>query len=117
MKCDVCGKETKTTVCCSACGAISFAYCDECLHTGREPYSALIGMGLYSRDINETFKHHTLLPSLQFYNKTIEQFDADVKAFDDDYAEYCKEQAERGADNEEFIEGSEFETQAIDLQS
>ena len=78
-KCDVCGKETNTVVCCSSCGAISFAYCEECLNVGREPYDALVGMGLTSDCINKTYKEQILLPSLKFFGKTIEQFDADVE--------------------------------------
>jgi hypothetical protein len=99
-RCDVCKKETETTVCCSACGAISFAYCDTCLEGGIEPYSALVGMGMYYADINETFKYVILEPSLRFYNKTVEQFNSDVKQLDDDYAEYCRECATTNIDEE-----------------
>lgn len=100
-RCDVCKKEIETTVCCSACGAISFAYCDTCLEGGIEPYSALVGMGMYYEDINETFKYLFLEPSLRFYKKTIEQFNSDVKQFDDDYTEYYRECATTNI-NEEF---------------
>lgn len=89
-KCDVCGKETNTTVCCSTCGAISFAYCTECLNAGREPYSVLIGMGIYSADINESFKQAVLFPNLKFHNKTVEQFDADVRKLNESYDQWVK---------------------------
>ena len=89
-KCNVCGKETDTVVCCSSCGAISFAYCDECLNAGREPYDALVGMGLTSDCINKTYKEKILLPSLRFFGKTIEQFDADVLKADEEYMEWVK---------------------------
>lgn len=39
--CDVCGGGP-TTVCNSACGATSFAYCDECLRAGAEPFGVLV---------------------------------------------------------------------------
>lgn len=103
-KCDACGKEAKTTVCCSACGAISFAYCETCLEGGIEPYSALVGMGMYYEDISKTFKYVILDPSLKVHKKTVEQFNADVKRLDDDYAEYCRECAEKEMLTEEFEE-------------
>ena len=93
-KCDVCGKEAETVVCCSSCGAISFAYCQECLNTGREPYNALVGMGLPSDCINKTYKQQILLPSLRFFGKTIEEFDTDVKKMDDEYYEWLQHQDE-----------------------
>ena len=101
-KCDACGKEAKTTVCCSACGAISFAYCEACLKGGIEPYSALVGMGMYYEDINETFKYVILDPSLKVHKKTAEEFNADVKKFDDDYLEYCREHVSSEETVEEF---------------
>lgn len=89
-KCDVCGKETNTTVCCSTCGAVSFAYCTECLKEGREPYSALVGMGIYSADLHEIFKQDVLFPSLKFQNKTVEEFDADVRKLNESYDQWVK---------------------------
>ena len=55
-KCDVCGKETdKTYVAASAYGPVSYAYCEDCLHLGREPYYALVvyiaGAGHFPEDI------------------------------------------------------------------
>lgn len=93
-KCDVCGKETETFVCCSACGAISFAYCQVCLEANREPYDALVGMGLTSDILNNTYKQQILLPSLRFFGKTIEEFDADVKKMDADYYDWLQHQDE-----------------------
>ena len=94
-KCDVCGKEAETVVCCSSCGAISFAYCQECLNSGREPYDALVGMGLTSDMINKSYKQQILLPSLQFFGKTIEEFDADVEKADAEYYDWlqCQDDA------------------------
>lgn len=102
-KCDVCGKETETMVCSSSCGGVSFAYCRECLNAGREPYDALVGMGLYCADINQTYKEQILMPSLQFHGKTIEEFDADVEAQDEDYRKWCEEhKAETNEEDGDF---------------
>lgn len=87
--CNVCGKESDYThVCCSACGATSYRYCLTCLNKGIEPYSALVGMGLPYESINDNFKEHILNPSLKFHNRTVEQFNADVKKLDDDMIAY-----------------------------
>lgn len=91
-KCDVCGKETKTFVACSSCGAVSFAYCEKCLDDGLEPYGALVGMDLYFDEISEDFRQQILLPSLKFHGKTQEEFDADVKKFDDEYYDWLQHQ-------------------------
>lgn len=93
-KCDVCGKESEIFVACSSCGAISFAYCAECLNNGLEPYSALVGMGLTSDMINKSYKEQILMPSLRFHGKTIEEFDADVIKMDDDYYDWLQHQDE-----------------------
>lgn len=39
--CDVCGSNARTSVCASAVGPISFAYCDKCLEDHAEPVGAL----------------------------------------------------------------------------
>ena len=107
-KCDVCGKEAETFVACSACGAISFAYCRECLNEGLEPYGALVGMDLYFDEISEDFKQEILLPSLKLHGKTLTEFDADVKQFDDgyyDWLQYQDECVKLEAEIEQFIGG------------
>ena len=93
-ECSVCGKETKVFAVCSTCGGSSYAYCGECLDEGREPYSALVGMGLYFDEISDAYKESILLPSLKFYNKTPAEFDADVKKLDDDYYDWLQHQDE-----------------------
>ena len=100
-KCDVCGKETNTIVCCSTCGAISFSYCAECLNAGIEPYDALVGMGLYYADINNTYRKQILDPSLRFHGKTREQFDDDVMAQDEELCLYLKEKANQSSTDDE----------------
>ena len=93
-KCDVCGKEAETFVASSSCGAVSFSYCHECLSLGREPYDALVGMGLPSYCLNKTYKQKILLPSLRFFGKTIEEFDADIEKMDQEYYDWLQHQDE-----------------------
>lgn len=93
-KCDVCGKEAETVVCCSSCGAVSYAYCQECLNAGREPYDALVGMGLIYGCINKSYRKQILLPSLRFFGKTIEEFNADVEKMDQEYYDWFQHQDE-----------------------
>lgn len=100
-KCDVCGKETKTIVCSSTCGAISFAYCEDCLRNGIEPYDALVGMGLFYADINTNYKKNILDPSLKFHGKTREQFDDDVQAQEEEYLAWLSERENEIANSEE----------------
>lgn len=104
-KCDVCGKEAETVVCCSSCGAISFAYCPECLNSGREPYGALVGMGLTSDCLSTTYRQEILLPSLSFFGKTLAEFDEDVIKMDEEYYDWLQHQDEAVALEVE-IEGS-----------
>ena len=86
-KCDVCGRESIVMFCSSTCGGVSFAYCEECIINGIEPYSALVGIGVHYEDINQDYREHILDPSLKFHGKTREQFDADV---DEQYRLECE---------------------------
>jgi len=82
-KCAVCGKEGEVFVACSACGAISFAYCEDCLRAGAEPYGELVSYiscaGDSPEDINNTYLEiiHNTLDRL---NKSEEQFWEDVRS-------------------------------------
>ena len=108
-KCDVCGREDpNTVVCSSSCGATSFSYCPSCLQNGLEPYSALVGMGLFWADINKTYKQQILTPSLNFHGKTKEQFDADVEADYQNYLEYLRGQKEQEPTNNKDTEELPF---------
>ena len=100
-KCDVCGKETKVYAACSACGAISYAYCTECLDARLEPYDALVGMGLFVDEIAKNFKKAVLLPSLKLHGKTTEEFDEDVRQFWDGYFD-CLQYQDECVEYEEF---------------
>jgi predicted amidophosphoribosyltransferase len=58
--CNVCGKETDVVVCASTMGAISFAYCEDCLNKRLEPYWAMVSYiscaGKFPNDINEGYQ-------------------------------------------------------------
>lgn len=90
-QCDVCNQlSSDTQVVCSACGGVSFRYCANCLSKGIEPYSALVGMDLKYDALSADFKRAVLDPSLKFFNKTKEEFDADVEKLDRQYIEYLQ---------------------------
>ena len=90
-KCDVCGKEADVTVCCSVFGAFSYAYCEDCLKSGLEPYWAMVNYianaGRFPDDINEVYQEvcRDILGKLGISE---EQFAADVKKTIDDEYEY-----------------------------
>jgi hypothetical protein len=60
--CAVCGKETDVVACASSMGAISFAYCEDCLNKGLEPYNAMVDYiacaGRFPDDINAAYQEH-----------------------------------------------------------
>ena len=82
MKCDVCGKESKIFVACSAYGPISFAYCEDCASNGREPYSAIVAYiacaGHFPEDINEAYQKD-VRRQLVLHGVSEEQFIQDVE--------------------------------------
>lgn len=94
-KCDVCGKETEVFVCASSMGAVSWAYCANCLKAGLEPYYSMVAYiacaGRFPDDINKEYQEHCrhILKGLGISE---EQFVIDVdKAIKDmeDYYNMC----------------------------
>lgn len=81
-RCDVCGREGHVFVACSACGAETHTYCLECLHSGAEPWSALVSYisiaGFYPDDINENYRDIVRATCARL-GRTEEEFAADVK--------------------------------------
>ena len=82
MKCDVCGKEGEVFVASSAYGAVSFAYCDDCLLIGREPYWAIVSYiacaGRFPEDINEEYQKD-VRRQLELHSINEEQFIQDIE--------------------------------------
>jgi hypothetical protein len=97
-KCDVCGKETDVVVCASSMGATSYAYCEDCLNKGLEPYDAMVSYiacaGRFPDDINSTYQEHcrNILNEL---NISEDKFIADVDKCSlelyEDFAKWCEE--------------------------
>ena len=79
--CDVCGAAA-AGVCCSALGAVTFAYCGECSAAGAEPYGILVGMvallgGL--DNVSEWIREVCLPATIARSGRTRAEFDAAVK--------------------------------------
>lgn len=78
--CDVCGKETDVVVCGSGMGPISYAYCEDCLLKGLEPYGGMVAYiscaGKYPDDIAPSYRAH-IQHILKELGKTEEEFIAD----------------------------------------
>ena len=98
MKCDACGKESETFVAASTYGPISFAYCKECIASGREPYNAIVAYiscaGHFPDDINETYRKD-VRRQLKLHGISEEQLikDVDLSIEEDEkyFMEYLKE--------------------------
>lgn len=82
MKCDVCGKDEEVIVGCSGYGPVSFAYCEECWVSGREPYGILVtyiaSAGHFPEDINEEYQVD-IRRQLLLHGISEEQFIKDVE--------------------------------------
>jgi len=82
--CDVCGKEGKVAVLCSAFGPISFAYCQTCAELGLEPYNQMVeyiaSAGEYPKDINSIYINEVKY-ILEHLGKSEQQFAEDVKNY------------------------------------
>jgi len=81
-KCAVCGKEGEVFVASSACGAMSNAYCEECLASGAEPWNDLVFYvslaGHYPDQINEMYRE-IVRDTCKRLHKTEEEFSAAVE--------------------------------------
>ena len=81
-KCAVCGKEGEVFVASSACGAMSNAYCAECLASGAEPWSDLVAYvsfaGHYPEQINEMYRE-IVRDTCKRLHRTEEEFARDVE--------------------------------------
>lgn len=86
--CAVCGKNTDVVVCCSAFGATSYAYCEDCLSNYLEPYDAMVAYigcaGYFPDDINEQYQK-LCRHILNELNIPEEKFIEDVKKANEDY--------------------------------
>lgn len=109
-RCEVCGKKTDVVVGASTMGAVSFAYCQDCLNAGAEPYGAMVSYiacaGRFPDDIHESYRE-IVRSTLAYLGKSEEQFmaavDREIREMDELYALYATAQAEQAsAGDDEF---------------
>lgn len=85
--CQVCGEHEAVGVACSAIGALSIAYCQECLQSHREPYWALVA-SLYAisgmDDAAEWFKP-IIEATLEAEGKSVKELFQDVRQAEQEY--------------------------------
>ena len=84
-KCHVCGAEGKVYIASSTCGAMSSAYCRDCMKAGAEPYSDLVAYislaGSKPEDINKDYLQ-IIDNTLKRLNISEEKFWQDVRNAD-----------------------------------
>lgn len=95
-KCEVCGKEREVHVRSSACGPISFAYCEECLKCGAEPYGALVSYLACAcisdtTELNKGYVQSVVEPTLRVANKNNADLEADLKSATEEMNKYYDE--------------------------
>ena len=82
LRCNVCGKPARV-VAASAYGATSYAFCDDCLAKGLEPYSGVVAYiscaGHFPEEINDTYRAD-VRRMLPLWGKTEAEFIRDVDA-------------------------------------
>lgn len=85
LQCKVCGRsgsdvaEYKSTL-----SKNTIPYCMDCLFSGREPYDDLVSFGWEFSMFNKPYQQKIILPTLAFNNKTILQFNEEVRKKRDD---------------------------------
>lgn len=78
-KCCVCGKESNITM--FSTGHNLLNYCEYCASNYLENYNEMVNIGMLSYELSPSYKQKTLIPSLAYYKKTLEDFDRDVLSF------------------------------------
>ena len=80
LQCKVCGRSgSDVTEYKSTLSKDMVSYCMDCLISGREPYDDLVSFGWEWSMFNKTFQQKIILPTLAFNNKTVQQFNEDVR--------------------------------------
>lgn len=79
--CEVCGRNRSVAVAASSYGAMSFAFCSDCLMSQLEPYWAVVAYiscaGRFPDDINEAYRED-VRRMLPLWGKTESEFIRDV---------------------------------------
>ena len=91
LLCNVCGKNEAKGVACSVFGAISLAYCQECLDAERDNYDIMVGGlcggGITCMDDIRSDLHPYVRATLEFAGKTEEDLFREISEFEE---EYCR---------------------------
>lgn len=81
LKCCICGKEQKDVE--NYPSVLNKdkinAYCFNCIVSGFEPYKDLVNFGWEYSMFNKTFQQKIIIPTLTLNNKTVQQFNEDVR--------------------------------------
>lgn len=89
--CDICnGRAVGVTS--SVLGAISFAICEDCATSNRQPWAVLVG-GLYgtSKENVGDWVKPIIEETCAFYKKTEDELWAEVKRLEEDFENFTKQ--------------------------
>ena len=79
-KCCVCGQQSSCYQVTSTCSTNVLDYCVKCIRQGYENYDELVNYGFPFELFNKQFQEKVVIPTLRYYNETVEQFNRDVEA-------------------------------------
>lgn len=80
-KCCVCKKEENCIAVKSTCSSKVLTYCQSCLTRGYEAYEELVACGLVYECLSPSMRERIVNPTLKYFNKTVEQFNAEVEMY------------------------------------
>ena len=78
-KCCVCGQKNYCLTVKSTCSDKLLDYCAACVSQRYENYDELVNYGFPFELFNKQFQEKVVIPTLRYYNKTVEQFNRDVE--------------------------------------
>lgn len=114
-KCDVCSKNGETFVGSSTLGAVSFAYCEECLRSGAEPYGLLAyTLSMFGSDWENGMReeyHIIIKATLEATEKNYDELKQDVAKIIDEENEYFSMMDKMEQDG--MIEGDENDDETV----
>ena len=77
--CCVCGQQSNCYQIKSTCSNSVLDYCVNCIRQRYENYEELINYGFTFETFSSKFRDIVVIPTLRYYNKTVEQFNIDVE--------------------------------------
>ena len=78
-KCCICGSTDNLHKLKCTVNKEIYSYCINCLRQGIEKYDDLVAFGWKHYMYHEQFRKKVVFPTLRYYNKTVEEFNADVE--------------------------------------